>query len=286
MSKPNRSVLARMAEQVIIQLKTVSEDPYAKIPDDPVEFCIKFLGFTPTEYQVKLLRDETQFIAARWARQTGKTHTVAAKLLHFYLKHSDCWGGVIGPSFRQTKNVIAKIAAHASKLPRGYVKKPMRTMITFTNGAKVEAFPNNPDTIRGPTLNIVYWDEMNFTRDDEELYDAILFTLGTTNGKFICTSTPWSKDSIFWKIFNDKDYADFARHHVRWEEAVAPKGPLNPAILEKIRKQLAADPWRWRREMEAEWAEDEDSYFPQGLITACIDPNLDYLEERWLVATA
>jgi hypothetical protein len=69
-------------------------------------------------------------------------------------------------------------------------------------------------------------------------------------------------------------------------DAVAPKGPLNLAILEKIKKQLAADPWRWRREMDAEWTEDEDSYFSQNLITACIDPHLDYLEERWLVATA
>ena len=275
-------LLQRLESRLLNDVRT----PYAKIPDDPMEFCIRFLGFTPTEYQAKLLRDEAQFQAARWCRQSGKTHTIAAKLLHFHLKHPNTWGGNIGPSFRQTKNVIAKMAAHASKLPRGYVGKVMRTKIEFTNGSRSEAFPNNPDTIRGPTFNIVYWDEMNFTRDDQDLYDAILFTLGTTNGRFIASSTPWSRDSVFWKIFNDKDYADFSRHHVRWVDAVAPKGPLNLAILEKIKKQLAADPWRWRREMDAEWTEDEDSYFSQNLITACIDPHLDYLEERWLVATA
>ncbi|MEA2090516.1 MAG: hypothetical protein U9O89_07170 [Thermoproteota archaeon] len=40
-------------------------------------------------------------------------------------------------------------------------------------------------------------DEMNFIPNDEDLYDAILFTLGTTNGKFFCTSTPWTTDSVF-----------------------------------------------------------------------------------------
>jgi len=41
---------------------------------------------------------------------------------------------------------------------------------------------------------------------------------------------------------------DFARHHVTWERAQEPNGPLKLGILEKIKKQ----PSRWRREMEAE----------------------------------
>src|SRR5882762_4590757 len=50
-------------------------------PADPVEFCVQYLGFTPTVYQEKLLRDPTQFIVARWSRQSGKTHCVAVLLL-------------------------------------------------------------------------------------------------------------------------------------------------------------------------------------------------------------
>jgi hypothetical protein len=37
-----------------------------------------------------------------------------------------------------------------------------------------------------------------------------------------------------------------------------------------IRKQFAEDPWRWKREMEAEWAEDETAWLSQALITKCI----------------
>ena len=50
-------------------------------PVDPVEFCVEYLGFKPTVYQEKLLRDPAQFIVARWSRQSGKTHCVAALLL-------------------------------------------------------------------------------------------------------------------------------------------------------------------------------------------------------------
>jgi phage FluMu gp28-like protein len=69
---------------------------------------------------------------------------------------------------------------------------------------------------------------------------------------------------------NHKDFSDFARHHVSWERAVEPNGPLRKGILDKIRKQFGEDPSRWRREMEAEWAEDENVWLPQSLIVSCI----------------
>lgn len=256
------------------------------VPESPLAFFIERLGIKPTNYQQALIEafQKHQFTAARWSRQSGKSFTIAALLLWFALRHPTIQVAVVSPGFRQSKLIIRKITGFLTRIPKSHYHKPLRTKIAFTNGSVIEAYPNNPDTIRGPTLNLVYWDECNFTRDDEELYDAILFTLGTTNGKFICSSTPWSRDSVFWKIFNDPDYADFNRHHVTWREAQEPNGPLRQNILEKIKRQLQADPWRWRREMEAEWAEDEDAYFPQALIVRCIDPDLEYLEEKDLVA--
>jgi len=103
-----------------------------------------------------------------------------------------CW--------RQTKLNIRRISYFLRKLPAGSGVVAQKTRITCPNGAVIEAFPNNPDTIRGPTLNVVWWDETNFTPNDGDLYDAILFTLGTTDGKLVCTSTPWNTDSLFWNI--------------------------------------------------------------------------------------
>ena len=45
-----------------------------------------------------------------------------------------------------------------------------------------------------------------------------------------------------------------------WQDALEPNGPLKKQILEKIRRQLQADPWRWQREMEAEFAEEEEKW--------------------------
>jgi phage FluMu gp28-like protein len=266
-------------EKKLKKLKTELESlKKFNFPQDPVKFSIETLGFQPTDYQTDLMQkfQQNQFVAAKWARQTGKSHTIATLLLHYALLNPNSHIGVVGPSWRQTKLIIKRINGFLRKLPQGSYCKPQHTIVRLTNRSVIEAFPNNPETIRGPTLNCVFLDEANFITNDEELYDAVLFTLSTTNGKFICTSTPWHTDSIFWRIFNDPAYKDFAKSHVTYEQALEPKGPLKLEILEKIKKQLEGNPWRWRREMMAEWAEDEDVWLPQALITSCIDSQLEY----------
>jgi len=249
-----------------------------KLSDDPIQFFRQVMGFEPTSYQREFIKLflENQFLAARWCRQSGKSWIVSALLLWYAVTHPDSYIGIVGPSWRQGKLIIRRIAYFVKNLPPGMAFRPLKTVIRFTNGAVIEAFPCNPDTIRGPTLDLIYADEFSFMPDDEEIYDAILFTISTkSQGKFVCTSTPWSTDSIFYKIFYHKGYEDFAKHHITWQQALEPNGPLKRTILEKIRKQFAEDPWRWKREMEAEWAEDETTWLPQSLIAKCIDGNLE-----------
>jgi phage FluMu gp28-like protein len=246
------------------------------IPTDPVDFCTQVLGFTPTIYQERFLRDNSQFIALRWSRQSGKSFIVASRIIWQAILNNGVYAAIVAPSYRQSKLVLGKITKLASSLPRELVSTLDKTRIVFRNGSIIEALPNSPLTIRGPTLHLVYCDEMNFIRDDVELYDAILFTLGTTNGKFIASSTPGSRDGLFYKICFAEEYSDFGRHHVTWREAVEPTGPLKQNILERIRKQLESNPWRWTREMEADFAEDENAFFPLALVTGCVDGQLDY----------
>ncbi|MCL5877394.1 MAG: terminase family protein [Candidatus Bathyarchaeota archaeon] len=247
-------------------------------PPGPLDFCKQTLGITPTTYQTTLINQfqTNQFVAARWARQSGKSHTISALLLHYALCNPNSNIAIVGPSWRQTKLIIKQINNFLTKIPKSQYKKPRKTIVTLSNGSNIEAYPNNPETIRGPKLHIVYADEFNFIPNDEELYDAMLFTLGTTNGKFIATSTPWRSDSIFYRIFHDPTYGDYAKSHVTYQEALEPNGPLKPQILTRIRHQLEGDPSRWQREMEADWAENQDAWLTQALITKCIDHTLEY----------
>lgn len=248
----------------------------------PVAFCKEALGFDPTAYQAKFLEDNSQFIAQLWSRQSGKDYAASSKLFWYAVGNDGAQLAVVGPSFRQSKLVIRRVNAFIQKLPKAIPyreilvgRKPLKTKVSLVNGSTIEAYPCSPETIRGPTLHGVLATEFNFVRDDEELYDAILFTLGTTNGFFIANSTPWSRDHIFYRICKEKEFDDYSRYHVTWKEALEPNGPLKKNILTKIKRQLANDVWRWEREMNAEWVEDDTAWLGVSLITECTDPDLE-----------
>ncbi len=248
---------------------------------DSKRFFEQIFGFTPYQYQLDLLDlfEKNQFLAVRWARQTGKSFTVSALLLKYAYENANSYIAIVGPSWRQTRLNIRRMGGFARKLPQLPGLHIQKTKITLPNGSTIEAFPNNPDTIRGPTFTAIWIEEANFIPNDEDLYDAVLFTLGTTNGKLIATSTPFNTDSLFWKMCNHKDFDDYARSHVRWSDTMAPNGPWHPAMVEKIKRQFGDDPQRWRREMEAEWAEDEDTWLAQSLIVSCIGSTKNCAED-------
>jgi phage FluMu gp28-like protein len=269
------------APKVTTQLKGIQEDN-ATFENESINQIQEIKGKTPLFfanicklkpywYQQELanLYKTSQFIAVRWPRQTGKSTTIAALLLQDAYENPNLNIALIGPSWRQTKLNMRRIASFCRNLPKQDLIV-QKTRITFSNGSIIEAFPNSPETIRGATFHRLYWDEANYTANDEDLYDAILFTLGTTNGKLLASSTPFNTDSLFWKMCNHKSYSDFARHHFSYEKAIDPNGPLNPEMIERIKRQFGDDPARWRREMEADWAEDEDVWLPQSLIVSCI----------------
>jgi len=256
-----------------------------KLSKDPVQFFRQVVGFEPTSYQKEFIRLFlcNQFLAGRWCRQSGKSWIVSALLLWYAITHPDSHIGIVAPGWRQSKNVIKRIRFFLRKLPEGFCLKPQRTIIYFSNGSIIESYPNNDETIRGDSLHLLYWDEANHTPNDIDLYTAVLFSIGATKGKVVVTSTPWNTDSVFYKIFHKEEYSHFARSHVTWQQALEPNGPLDPKTLETLRKQFAEDPWRAKRELEAEWSEDESVWLPQSLITRCIatEKTLGHELELW-----
>ena len=261
-----------------------------QVPHDPVEFCGRWLGYTPFSYMHPFLRDNSHFIANVQARQTGKTFNGMAKLLWYGFKHPGSLILVTAPKFDQVKNIAFKaLGEHLQRMKavnpeffRATIgdKNVLRTIVRFRNGSQILAESPIPETIRGHTAKVIYLMECNFIRDDEDLYTAVLFTLNTTNGYLIAESTPWNTDSVFYKMFHEwrRPEGSFSAHMVKYQEALPPYGPLSPQIVDTIEKQLAGDPARWKREMLCEWTEDLNVWLPTSLITLAQDSSLNYLE--------
>lgn len=236
-------------------------------------------GFEPTGYQKKFLLDKSQFVVARWSRQSGKTLALSVRALYTVLSSPDNAVAILAPSLRQGRLLIRRMAVFLQKLPKQWVEgRLLKTRFSFVNGSTIEAYPNSPETVRGLTLRLLIMDEANYVEDDKALYDAVIYSLATTNGSFVATSTPGTRDSLFYQMCsNNDDYSDFSRHHVSFHDALEPKGPLRKAIVERLKKQMRGDPARWNREMLAEFADDEDVWLSMELIMSCVDPGLEPL---------
>ncbi len=141
----NISSLERSLWQTSNQLDSLVEQLK---PQDPVGFCIETLRFTPTAYQRKVLLDDSKLLCLRWSRQSGKTVTICAKILWTATTKPGSMIGVVAPSLRQSKAVLGRIARLGRNPPQGRVESLQKTRISLTNGSTIEAFPNNPNTIR------------------------------------------------------------------------------------------------------------------------------------------
>jgi len=113
-------------------------------------------------------------------------------------------------------------------------------------------------------------DEANFFEHDEDIFYSILMPmLATTDGTLIVSSTPWNRDSVFYRFYNDPA---FSKHVVTWRDAVK-CGLMKAEFIEQMQNLLPLE--RFQREFEAKFVEDVDAWLPQSLIVKCIDSMLE-----------
>jgi len=201
---------------------------------------------------------------------------------------------VIMPKYQQIKEIYFQgeggLHAHLARMKKEdfefLIKEQLQTIVRFRNGSRILAEVPEPFTVRGHGPRKISIDELNFVRKDEDLWLSALLPMTLTRTVYInVASTPWNKDSIYWKMCFDKSFKIFSgnkyehdppRYLRTWEDVKHPNGPLNPRQIEIMREQYAGDPWRWKREMECSFVDDETAFLPSSLIIKCQNEELEF----------
>ncbi len=243
------------------------------VPEDPVVFAQEFFGFQVKEYQASLLRDKSKRVVVRWSRQAGKTTCIALRAIWFACAYPKTLTLIVAPTLRQSMIMSDRIGDFLGALPKekrqALVEKLQRTTVRFKNGSRIIALPNSPQLLRGYAASQVITDESAFFKDDKLVFYNVLYPmLSTTDGALIASSTPWSKDSVFYRMCQAPE---FNKHTITCEEVVK-SGLIKQSFLDEMRNQLPFD--RFQREFMAEFVEDIDAWLPQSLIVGCIDSQL------------
>ena len=261
-------------EKLKREMQAQEETP---LPKDPIKFSREVLKFNPLPYQEKLLQDQSDRIAVRFCRQSGKSTTLAAKGVIYALQHENTTVLIVAPGLRQSMILMDRIQAHLGQMDPEYkalVASMQRTVVRFKKGSMMIALPCSENLIRGITANLILADEAAFFERDEYMFSNVLMPmLATTEGSLIVSSTPWSTKSMFYEFCKGKLSKRFSQHYASWRDVVE-AGLIEKSFIEDMQTSLL--PQQFQMEFEAEFTEDVDTWLDQALIAKCINAELEY----------
>ena len=265
-------------------------------PKDKVEFFERVLRLKPYPYQARFLEDPSPLKVIRWCRRAGKTTVMSGDDIYFAAHNPDTTTIVTMPKFQQVKEIYFQgdggLHAHLGRMSRSFydalIEDQLQSTIRFRNGSRILAETPEPFTIRGHGPSKISIDEMNFIRKDKDLWLSALLPMTLTKMVYInVASTPWNKDSIYHKMCFDRNFRIFSgnihecdppRYLLAWKDVLKPNGPLDPRQAQIMREQYKGDPWRWKREMESCFVDDETAFLPSSLIKKCQNDQLDFID--------
>jgi hypothetical protein len=268
-------IAEKSSEETSSQPLELSEQDF----EDPVRFVQKALNFKPTDYQMKLLRETSKRIVVIYPRQSGKSTTIAARAIWFACKNPKTVTLIVAPGLRQSMIMMDRVHSFLMGMPkvlrREHVGKMQRTVIWFKNGSQIIALPCSTNLLRGYSANQCICDESAFFRDDETMFYSVLFPmLQTTQGTLIASSTPWTKNSVFYKFTQDPA---FKVHRITIDDVIK-EGLTTTEFVEEMRRRIPSD--RFRREFGAEFVEEENCFLPMDLINKCIDWDARFIPDE------
>lgn len=158
-------------------------------------------------YQKKLLSQyqDNRFNIVLQARQTGKTTTTAIYIAWFCIFNIDKTVAILATIATIAGEVFGKVKGIIAALP--FYMKPGTTAwgpenVSFDNGCRIITRPLRPDCIQGYTVDVIFWDEVAYAKNAEEVWINIYPTISSIpDSKIFLTSTPNGKN-FFWKLWD------------------------------------------------------------------------------------
>jgi len=233
-------------------------------------------------YERRWVDDESRFKIGCWARQTGKSFTMAEETVEDCLKHKTMWV-TLSAGERQALEWLmkAKEWAAAYKIAiedyledRESAEALMKSAeIKWPNGSRSIAIPANPATARGYSANLNL-DEFAFHEKPNEIWRAIYPSISNPlKGlfKIRIASTPNGKANKFYDLWTKNK--KYSKHFIDIYAAVREGLPLD---VEELKEGLD-DPEGWAQEYECQFIDAASILLPYELLAAC--ENAEAVEE-------
>lgn len=232
------------------------------------------------DYQLDVINDLEKYnknILCQ-VRQSGKTTTIVAYLLHQTIFFPDVIVGVTAHKGTAAKEIITRFRYAYENLP-AWIKPAVESYnvfdIVFSNKSKIMSQTTTETTYRGMSLSILYVDEMAFIKPNimEEWWKAILPSLSAPGSRMVATSTPNGSEGKFAEI---------------WFKALQGTNDFNP--IEVVNEQVPDRDENFKtmmlKDMSAtEYAQEYENAFLSSSGTLIYSPVLESLKPKDILDT-
>ena len=236
---------------------------YMKCAKDPVYFIEKYIkvvsldeGLVPFklyDFQEDMVQTvhENRFVIAKLPRQSGKSTTMVAYMLHYILFNQNMNVAILANKQSVAKDILSRLQLTYEYLPlwlqQGIVEWN-KGSIKLENGSKIIASSTSSSAIRGGSYNAILLDEFAHvpTNIAEEFFNSVYPTISAgQETKVIMISTPNGLNMFYyyWKGATKKPGEggknEYIPIEVQWDEV--PQYPGGPLRDEKWKEDTIAN---------------------------------------------
>ena len=210
---------------------------FVKCKEDPVYFAKKFLkivsldhGLVPFslyDFQEKLIRNfhEKRFNICKMPRQTGKSTTCVAYLLHYAVFNDNVNIAILANKASTARDLLGRLQLAYENLPNWMQQGIIswnKGSLELENGSKISANSTSSSAVRGGSYNVIFLDEFAFIPNHiaDDFFASVYPTITSGQStKVIIVSTPRGMNH-FYRMWHDseKGKSEYVPTDVHWSE--------------------------------------------------------------------
>ena len=212
-------------------------EEFIKCKDDPIYFARNYIKivsldegltqFEPYDFQEKLINNfhNNRFNICKMPRQTGKSTTVVAYLLHYAVFNDSTNIGILANKAATARELLGRLQTAYENLPKWMQQGIIswnKGSLELENGSKILAASTSASAVRGMSFNILFLDEFAFVPNHiaDSFFASVYPTI--TSGKstkVIMVSTPHGINH-FYRYWHDAERKknEYVATEVHWSE--------------------------------------------------------------------
>ena len=212
-------------------------EEYNRCMKDPIYFIQKYvriisldeglISFKLYDFQKEMVGTfhNNRFTICKLPRQSGKSTTIIAYLLHYILFNPTVNIAILANKAAVARDLLGRLQLAYEQLPKWLQQGVMswnKGSLELENGSKILASSTSASAVRGGSYNIIFLDEFAYVPANvaEQFFSSVYPTIsaGTTT-KVIIVSTPHGMN-MFYKLWVDAENErnSYVPIEVHWSE--------------------------------------------------------------------